>query len=141
VRAVLAVVVVIAAGAAGAYFWLQHTAERFSLTLELKTPQGERGIRVTGTEIVLEERERKREGVLHNCEMGPVDFLAFRKLARETLNDKDLDKKSRVGTFMLSVGDDDPQNGNGDVDAAQAAALTEFIVKRLQGCVDLSRKL
>src|SRR4051812_21542266 len=60
----------------GGFFWLQHKSAIFALTLELKTKQGERDIRVVGTEVTLEERERRAAPVLHNCTMDLLDFYA-----------------------------------------------------------------
>jgi hypothetical protein len=139
VAIMLAVLGVGAAG--GAWFWLDRQAQVFSLALVLKTPQGEREIRVLGTGVTLEEHERRGTPVTHNCALPLLDFYSLRKLARTTLSDRELNKKVKAGTFAVTLGDDDPQNGTGDLDAEQAAALGDFIVKRAQGCVDEAKKL
>lgn len=134
--AIGAVLLVLVAVPTAAFLYLRHRAEVFSLSLELKTPQGERDIRVMGTEITLEEHARKAEPVIHNCAMGLLDFYAFSKLARATLDPHEPDKKLVAGTFVLSFGDDDPQDGNGQLDSAQATTLSDFLLKRASGCVD-----
>jgi hypothetical protein len=139
--AIVAVVLLALPAGGGAWVWLTRSARVFSLTLELNTPQGEREIRVLGTEVTLEERERRSAAVTHSCDLGLLDYFALRRLARATLNDRELDKKVKAGTFAITLGDDDPQNGNGDVDAEQAAALSDFVVKHSRGCVDTAHKL
>src|SRR4051812_1773053 len=123
------------------WLYLRHQADVFSLSLELKTPQGRRDIRVLGTEITLEERARKEEPVSNNCGLGLLDFYAFSKLARSTLDPREPQKKPVAGTYVLSFGDDDPQDGNGQVDPQQAAVISEFLVKRATGCFSRSEKL
>jgi hypothetical protein len=119
--------------------WVQSKAEVFSLTLHLKTPQGSRELRVVGTDVTLEEQVKRADPVINTCTMDLMDFFDFRKLARATLSEP-REKPRTAGTYVLMLGDGDPLDGNGNVDAEQAQVLTDFVVKRLHGCVDRSEK-
>ncbi len=125
---------VLVGGGGAVAFMLLRRVEAFTLRLELKTPQGERALRVAGREVIIDETPRTGPPTSTNCELGLGDALKLHGLSRAQLLERSADEKRLAGTFMTSVGDDDAL-GNGNVDVEQAAVLSDFIVKHSSGCV------
>jgi hypothetical protein len=116
------------------WYLLAKKAEKFSLNLELKTPQGSRNFRVTHDTIIIEEVERRAAVVTTNCGLELLDYRALAKLVETTLSTPPVGK-TNAGTFTVSLGDDDGTLDNsGDLDAAQAETLSGFILKHATGC-------
>jgi len=131
---VLGVVALLAAVFGALAFLAQRRVETFSLRLDLKTPQGVRTVRVAGGEVIIEETPLKGPPSSVNCAIGMRESLKVQTLVRTRL----LDQRAAepfVGTFMTSAGSGSDDASSGEVDAEQAAAVADLVVKLATGCV------
>jgi hypothetical protein len=130
---VLALLVLLAGGAVATWMRLTHSVETFALTLDLKMADGHRALRVTGTEVTIDEHPKKGKDVSTSCIIGMRDALGLQSLVRAKLVDGS-PAGPVTGVFMTTVGAAG-ELSNGDVDAEAGAAVSDYVVKHASLCV------